>query len=155
MSYHSKAVNPMLNPVRYQWLYALSVKVHRRGSSRSDALAGKILVQVAATVLCKRPCKPGLLALGRMHGRSPRSIQRAVAALVAAGYVEVIHRGKQLSNVLRLSQWLWCRLTGRLLGGQWRKAGPQLVSKIAEGILEAARRAHTAYRLARDAPQPA
>ena len=113
MSTHSTGnLNGRLR-VRFHTLWTLSLKAYRRGSSRPDPLAGKILMQVASTVLCGRVFQPSLEALGRMHGRSARSIARAVGALEAAGFVEVIQRGKKLSNVYRLALWLWRRLTGR------------------------------------------
>ena len=141
--------------MRYQWLYTLAVKCHRPGSSRPDALAGKILVQVAATVLCHRVCQPGEASLARMHGRSTRTIRRAIDALQAAGLVDVIRRGRKLTNMLRLARALWARLTNRLQGAECHRGRMGSVAGAAGEVLEAARRAYEAHRLAREHPAPA
>jgi len=125
--------------VRFHTLWTLSLKAYRRGSSRPDPLAGKILMQVAATILCGRTFKPSLGALGRMHGRSTRTIARAVEALEGAGFVETIQRGKKLSNVYRLAMWLWRRLTGRDGPTPPRRAGLQSAQSELPGIIARAR----------------
>lgn len=111
LSYHAERSTTGLAPVRYQWLYTLSLKASRPGTTRPDALAGKLLVFVVTTILCKRACRPSHEALGRMFGRHARSIARSVHALRAAGLIEVKRRGRKLSNVYRLTTWLWRRLT--------------------------------------------
>lgn len=146
LSYHSSGGSPPGSRVRYQWLYTLALKVRRGAARTPDPLAGKILVQVAATVLCGRPCKPGLASLGDMHGRSPRSIQRSIEALESAGYITVIRRGKQLSNVLKLAVWLWRRLTGRGGTDQLELPGLRRMDDAINGVLQAARRAWEASR---------
>ncbi len=148
LSYHSDTGAGALPPVRYQWLYTLAVKVRRGAARTPDPLAGKLLVQIAATVLCGRPCKPGLVALGRIHGRSPRSIERSISALVAAGCVEVKRRGKKLSNVLRLATWLWRRLTGRDGTRQMELPGLRRADDVLNGVMESCRRAWEASRRA-------
>jgi DNA-binding transcriptional MocR family regulator len=155
MSYHPNRAERRGGRVRFQWLYTLAVKCYRRGSSRPDALANKILVQVAATVLCHRVCQPGEASLARMHGRSTRTIRRAIDTLQAAGLVEVIRRGRKLTNVLRLARSLWARLTNRLQGAECHKGRVGQVAGVAGEVLEAARRAHEAHLLARGHPAPA
>lgn len=141
--------------MRYQWLYTLAIKAHRRGTSRPDALAGKILVQVAATVLCHRVCQPGEISLARMHGRSTRTIRRALDTLQDAGLIDVIRRGKKLTNVLRLARSLWAKLTNRLQGAECWRGRVARVAGVAGEVLEAARRARESYHLAREHPAAA
>jgi hypothetical protein len=139
LSGHSNGAKTGGQRVRYQWLYTLALKVCRPKSHLPDPLAGKLLLQIAATVLCKRICQPSLWALGQMHGRSGRSIRRSIAALQAAGLIDVIQRGKKLSNVYRLARWLWARLTGRDLRRTPPRPGMARLGDELEGVIAAAR----------------
>ena len=142
MSYHSKELLRVgLTPIRSQWLYSLAIKCYRPGASTADPLAGRLLIQVAGTTLSKRICQPRQAVLGRMHGRSPRSIQRSLKALKDAGLVEVIRRGKQLSNIYRLARWLWCRLTNQGVTGQPSLPGLSRARDAIDGVLDGAKRA--------------
>ena len=111
LSAHPGRLSGGLSPVRSQLLYLAAVKVHRQGTKRPDALAGRLLTLIASMCLARDVCQPGLRRLGDMLGRHPRSIMRSVVALRRAGLVTVRRRGKKLANLYRLSKTLWARLT--------------------------------------------
>ena len=124
MSYHSKGL--VINPpnVRHQVLYAASMKIHRKGSTRPDSLAGRALILIASMCLTAKTCQPGRRALGRMFGRSERSIARSLRALVDAGYIVRRRRGRKLTNVYRLAKALWRALTNDNAHRPPRRSGP-------------------------------
>jgi len=154
MSHHSGRALPLKPRVGHPLLYMLAMKVCRGNARRPDTLAGKLFVQISSTVCLKRPCTPGRRSLGAMHGRSVRSIARALRALVDAGLVERRRRGKQLTNVYRLAKWIWARITGQ---DQWaaRRAAQDGPAQLElASVIERARGAWAAAR-ARGAPLPA
>jgi DNA-binding transcriptional ArsR family regulator len=135
-------------------LYMLATKVSRIPGGRTDALAGRVFLMVASTVLCKRKCQPGQKALGSMFGRSPRSIQRSLKALIECGVVVKIRRGRKLTNLYRLAEWIWRRITGADRWLRQPKRGLQPADNSLANILAKAREAWQRAQ-ARGAPLPA
>lgn len=114
MSYHSERYGGPTPTVRHQVLYTLAMRVHRPGSSRPDSLASRLMIFIGSICLTNGHCQPRQIALGRECGRSDRSVRRSLKALLDAGLITKRRRGKQLSNVYRLSKALWRRLTNDL-----------------------------------------
>jgi hypothetical protein len=153
MSHHSEIeLRQGLTPVKSQWLYALALKCYRQGASTADPLAGRLLVQIAGTTLGNKICQPRQAVLGRMHGRHARSIQRSLTALRDAGYIQIVRRGRKISNVYRLAKWLWCRLTNRGVGGQLRLPG---VGALGDDVRETIERMRRRWEAARRELAPA
>ncbi len=152
VSNHSRG--PQAGPprVRHHTQWLLSIKVYRPGSTRNDLLAGKILTQAAACILCNGTFKPALGTLAEAHGVCVRSVSRSVQALKLGGFVTIRRRGRKLSNVYRLAKWLWCRLTGR-----YGSEGPWLpgMAPLLPGIQAALDRARASWAAARREVVPA
>ena len=154
MSHHFQRGANGAPSVRYPMLYMLATKASRMPGGQSDTLAGKVFMVVATTCCCKRKCQPGQRALGSMFGRSPRSIQRAIRALTDAGLVVKIRRGRKLTNLYRLAEWIWRRITGADRWASMPKRGLRAVADPLTAVLD---KAKAAWQRTRDrgAPLPA
>lgn len=97
------AHHPLTVKHRAVWLASLSCS---NGAHR-------VLSMIAETCLRRRDWQASQVRMAEMIHSSRRSIIRYAQELHALGYVRVIRRGKQLTNVYRLQRWLWERLTGR------------------------------------------
>jgi DNA-binding MarR family transcriptional regulator len=105
-------------------------------------------------VLTGKVCQPGRKALGRMLGRSPRSVGRSIAALVSAGYISRRRRGKKLTNVYRLTKALWARLTNHQVREPRQTSRPTGMQMELRAVLDRLS-ARFAPGVARGAPLPA
>jgi hypothetical protein len=71
------------------------------------------IIAVAERALAGERFMPSQKRLGQLYHRSERSIRRWIRTGVEAGWLRVIRRGRKMTNLYRLSRYLWGRLTGR------------------------------------------
>ena len=72
-----------------------------------------LVAGIAERALAGQVFSPSQAKLGDMYHRDRRTIIRWVKVAVERRWVRVLRRGRKLTNVYRLSRWLWGRLTGR------------------------------------------
>lgn len=72
-----------------------------------------LVAGVAERALAGKVFSPSQRRLADLYHRDRRTISRWCRVAVDRGWLRVIRRGKKLTNLYRLTRWLWGRLTGR------------------------------------------
>jgi hypothetical protein len=72
-----------------------------------------LVAGVAEAALGGKVFSPSQAKLGQLYHRDRRTILRWVKVAVGRGWIRRTRRGRTMTNVYRLSRWLWGRLTGR------------------------------------------